>query len=161
MVATFENLKNMLGGIMQQQQEQQKSITTEIMDKQREVNESMMVKIVEAMQTAGNQTNKATVEAAATAMKEAVTSTKENSQKENKYHAKQSENRIEHKLFSRIEKFSGGESDYKEWKFDIEITVESVCPGFKAILNEFMKDPQEEEINYDQYNLEHAKIRSK
>ena len=51
---------------------------------------------------------------------------------------RQHENRIEAKSFSRMSQFVGGETDYKEWSFDIETTVESVCPGFNAMLQTYM-----------------------
>ena len=72
------------------------------------------------------------------------------------------ENRIEAKSFSRMSQFVGGETDYKEWMFDIETTVESVCPGFNAMLKQYMASPGAgKEPEYGDFPLEHAETRSK
>ena len=52
---------------------------------------------------------------------------------------RQSENRIVPKSFTRMQQFTGGETDYKEWSFDMETTVESVCPGFNEMIREYME----------------------
>ena len=51
---------------------------------------------------------------------------------------------------------------------DIEITVETNCPGFRAMLTEYMQNPNNEDPEYEMLSitkdgnkLEHAKLRSK
>ena len=83
---------------------------------------------------------------------------------EKKYPSKLHENRIDPKQLSRVNKFEGG-SGYKEWALDIEITVESMCPGFRAMLNLYMSNPStrgERAIYADLAgSLEHAETRGK
>ena len=56
----------------------------------------------------------------------------------------------------------GGHKDYKEWSFDIEATVESVCPGFKSMIREYMQGEDAGKApDYQRFELEHAEIRSK
>ena len=113
---------------------------------------------MEAMQASGIQQSEGAAHAAASAAATATANKYENAKAENRYPTKQSENRIEHKSFTRMDKFSGGELSYKEWKFNIEITVESICPGPKALLNGYLENPQEEEPRYEENDLEHAII---
>ena len=74
---------------------------------------------------------------------------------------RQSEIRIEPKSFTRMQQFTGGETDYKERSFDIETIVESVCPGFNEMIREYMEGNDAGKTqDYQQFKLEHAEIRS-
>ena len=76
--------------------------------------------------------------------------------------SKPHEQRLEPRAFQRMEKFNGGEADFKEWGLDIRITAESVCPGIRGIMEWYVTEKgQGKETTYHNRGLEHPDSRLK
>ena len=153
-MVSLEDMSDMLNKMMAQQRELQNNI-----------NEQIMGKIVKAIQEADKEASNTAATAAATAT---ATASAAKGNPEKKYPSKQFENRTDPKSFHGTKKLAGGESGYKEWKLDVEVTVESICAGLRAMLTNYMVDPKEEEPDYEFMaiqpsgdKLEHAQLRSK
>ena len=118
-------------------------------EKQAEISEKAALAAATAAQTAMDRqakTNQEMMDRMMTTIREEATARKADEatsrdKTEKKYPSKLNDNRIDPKMLSRVNKFEGGESGYKEWALDIEITVESMCPGFREMLNTYMSNP--------------------
>ena len=103
------------------------------MERQAVLNKEMMASFMATIR----EEAATTAAAAATA----ATATAEATAPEKKHVSKLYENKIDPKNLNRVNKFEGGDG-YKEWALDILVTVETMCPGFREMLNEYMKDPE-------------------
>ena len=133
---TTDSLKEMMSGLMGELLAQQVTASATAAKAAAEIqnafNREMTDNMLKVIQASGNKAETAEAKTA-----ENAGSSKDRTETKH-------QNKIDPKSFSRIEQFQGGESGYKDWAMDVIRTTESVCPGFRAMVTEYMKYPQTE-----------------